>query len=108
MTGVKGRSGRKTNFERLAMGRFTEFCTSWLEEHFEEFDLKTKVRIATMIASKAVIQQSNNTVEMNFQVQKDQQERAIADHVRKHINFSQVQPNLPSPLINGTPYAPGD
>lgn len=56
MAGIKGRSGRKSNYKLLHEGNLLEVCTKWLCENFVTFDKETKIRVALEIAKKGIIQ----------------------------------------------------
>lgn len=85
MAGVKGRSGRKTKFQRAAEGSLEQLSTQYLIENFETFPPAVKLKISLTIASKMVVQQSQTSLEFSNKYQTEVQERAIAAHVRDQI-----------------------
>lgn len=100
MAGVKGRSGRKTNYENMVEGNFNKRVMKWADDNFDSFDTKTKISLVKTIAGKVVNQQMNS-IELSWDRQRETQERAIADHVRQHVLLNQS----PLTVINEEPFS---
>ena len=62
MAGVKGRSGRKTNYQNIQDGNLEKICTEYLVNNFDSFEKVTKIKIAVAIASKAITQKRESSV----------------------------------------------
>jgi hypothetical protein len=54
MSGVKGKSGPKTNFERFEDGTLLAMTTSYLIANWYKFDDKQKLQIALPVALKGI------------------------------------------------------
>ena len=54
MAGVKGRSGRKSNYHEAKEGDLLKLCTEWIINNFDSFDKDTKVRVALDIAKRGI------------------------------------------------------
>ena len=61
MSGIKGKSGRKSNFAKAQEGKLEDMCTQWLRDNFNEFDESTQIKVALLISSKAVTQKQDIT-----------------------------------------------
>lgn len=54
MAGVKGRSGRKSNYHQARYGELSQISIDWLIDNFDSFDKLTKIRVALEIAKKNI------------------------------------------------------
>jgi len=66
MAGVKGKSGRKSNYQIARDGNLLDLCNTWLLDNFNSFDTKTKIRVAVEISKRGVQQNHNVTGEIKF------------------------------------------
>ena len=82
MSGVKGRSGRKTRYQKIQEGNLEDICTKYIVDNFDMFDDKTKLKISLQIASKAVTQKTDNVTSVHL---KEERCSAIADEVQRHF-----------------------
>jgi len=80
MSGIKGRSGRKSRHSEATQGNLEKLCHSYLVDNFESFDRATKLRISLSIASKMVTQKVESTSEVT-QITKEQSQLML-----NHIN----------------------
>lgn len=73
---MKGRSGRKSNYQEAQEGNLLKLCTTWLCNNFDTFDKETKVRVAMTIAQKGIVQKLEHSGSFTF---KDLVNNASAD-----------------------------
>lgn len=66
MAGIKGRSGRKSNYQEIQEGNLLSVCTNWLVNNFDGFDKDTKIKVALEIAKKGVVQKLEHSGNFTF------------------------------------------
>lgn len=61
MSGVKGRSGRRSLKEEWDDHQLLQMCTSWLVRHFESFTKDEKMKVALAIAPKGITEKHEHS-----------------------------------------------
>jgi len=89
MAGVKGRSGRKSNYSEIQDGNLEKVCVDWILNNFNTFDRATKLKVSLTIASKAVTQK----IDFKDKTKLSSDEKSEVDEMRKIRNDS-VNPEL--------------
>lgn len=86
MSGIKGRSGRKTRFQELQEGKFNKICIEWLMENFASFDTKTKLSVAKDVMLRSMPQNINQNIDAKQEVKLTEAENElIANKVRESL-----------------------
>lgn len=63
MAGVRGKSGRKTRHHEATEGKFGQRMIYWLQDNFDELDLKTRVNVAINFGLKSLPSKVESTTE---------------------------------------------
>lgn len=82
MSGVKGRSGRKSNYVKAKEGNLKDLSIDYLVDNFNSFDQATKLKISLNIASK--IMPTTQNVNQNIEEVKKRELDSMTEAIRKY------------------------
>ena len=86
MAGQKGRSGRKSRYQEVQDGKLEKVCTDWLVQEFDNFDSKTKLKVALTIAPRMVTQKSEVKSEVIERKESDDRYQAVTRYLNNQEN----------------------